>query len=180
VHEVGGVAEIRSFAARPEMAVEQRGMGSGQIRFTPFDPAVLVDRIMAFVAPESDGPFDDGEGGAWSLEVPAAAVERLFSDVSSTGDGKELVKYLVEAGVEIAKAEAFVSAVKSLRSTNSVTVLHRPVEQEIVGVDLTWMDAGDLGIWLTEPAENSLEWRVIECVSPAQLAAKLAQFLPFG
>lgn len=177
VHEVDGVAETRSFAVRPEMAVEQRGLTGDVVRFTPFHPAELVERIMAFV---SDAGGDEVSAGSAmvSFECPVAVIEQLFQ---AAGDPEaDRVNLLEAAGVDSGAAEAFAAAVVQKQATNSVTILHRPADHEVIGVDLTWMDSGAAGLWLTEPVDATADRRSIEQISPDQLASKLAEFLPFG
>ena len=180
VHEVGGRSEIRSFAVRPEMAVEQRGMANRLVRFTPFHPKELVDRIMAFVAdghPLGGDAVDSDlvESGGPSFECPSEIIDRVFAVAAS-----DRAATLIDVGVDPETAAIFAAAVENLQSTNSVTVLHRPAEQEIIGVDLTWMDSGRHGLWLTEPSESEPGHRLIERLTAADLAGKLTNFLPFG
>jgi len=184
VHEEGGVSEIRSFAVRPEMAVEQRGLPNGLVRFTPFHPGQLVERIMAFVADGHAVVVDDlpHSEPTVSFECPVEVIEQVFSDGSTTDHHSEAERaaLLVDVGVDPALALSFVVAAAGVRSTNSVTVLHRPAEQEVVGVDLTWLDAAENGLWLNDPSETNTGWRLVARLSATELAAKLASFLPFG
>ena len=175
VREVGGRAEVRSFAARPEMAVEQRDLGNDLIRFTPFDPLNIGDRVGAFVLPDQSASADTSSG--MTFEAPGDVIESIFDPTGSSQSSQDA---LVAAGVDAESAAVFQAAADAMTATNSVTVLHRPAQQEVVGVDLTWMDSGHHGLWLIEQGERGPQWRLVEQVSAPELMTKLVRILPFG
>jgi len=185
-YESAGEVEVRAFTARPEMAVEQRHLADGRVRFSPFDPARLVARILEFVAPdrmsgaEGFDPAADGVGGggtdpSLAIECSSAVIEALFAADPVPLDSAAAI--LVSDGVDAAAAELLAAAVSAVRSTGSVTMLLRPVDDAIHGVELTWMDAGDNGMWLTEPASTPGR-RSLERVAMHQLASLLTDLLP--
>ncbi len=173
--EANGMVEVRAFTSRPEMAVEQRRLADGRVRFTPFDPSVLVDRIMMFVAADAPAP-PTTSAEELTIEVSAVVIEALFAQA---GDPAPAVAALVADGVAADAADTLVAAVAAVRSTSSVILLLRPTHDEIHGVELTWMDAGDHGLWLTEPSPNEGR-RLLERVTVKELANRLISLLPRG
>ncbi len=178
-YESGGDVEVRAFTARPEMAVEQRRLANGLVRFAPFDPSDLVARIVEFAVPgvslpdDTDAAVDD----TLTIECTGAVIEALFATDPAAVDS---VAAILEAdGLDSQAAEVLAGAVSSVRSTGSVTLLLRPVDDEIHGIELTWMDAAEHGLWLTEPASTAGH-RLLERVSIQQLAARLTRLLPSG
>ena len=188
-YERDGSLEIRAFTARPEMAVEQRDLPDGRVRFSPFDPSQLAARILEFVVPDealssfgSSVPGADLAGGradeaTLTIECASAVLEALFTSEPVPIDAAAGI--LVSDGVDPADAKVLAEAVSSIRSTGSVTLLLRPVDDAIHGVELTWMDSGDNGQWLTEPASTPGR-RILERVSMQQLASRLTDLLPRG
>lgn len=182
-YESGGELEVRAFTARPEMAVEQRDLADGRVRFSPFDPTRLVASILEFVVPDrvpTGEAFDLESAGVDSepsvvIECSSAVIEALFATESLAVDTTAAI--LVSDGVESAVAELLAAAVSTVRSTGSVTMLLRPVDEAIHGVEVTWMDAGDNGLWLTEPGSDPSR-RSLERVTLAQLASRLTALLP--
>lgn len=183
VHESGGRIEVRAFTARPEMAVEQRDLADGRVRFSPFDPSLLVDRILGFVVPDlatgsaDANPIEAGPAESLTLECSSAVIEALFAVDTDSLDSAAAI--LVSDGVAPADADVLAAAVTGVRSTGSVSLLLRPVDDEIHGVELTWMDAGDHGLWLTEPGSGPGR-RSLERISVGQLKARLTDLLPSG
>jgi len=177
VYEIGGEAEIRSYAVRPEMGVEQRRLAGEVARFTPFDPSELVGRVLAFVAP-GDCTEDEGSDlsdlGRLTFECSSSVIDEVFT--AGTDEGSAAAA-LEADGVATAPAEAFAKAAANLRSTSSLTVLHRPAKDEIVGVELTWMDSDRHGLWLIEPGPKPSR-QTIEPIARPDLIERLAAFLP--
>ncbi|MDX1450833.1 MAG: hypothetical protein R3246_17415, partial [Acidimicrobiia bacterium] len=187
-YESGGEMEVRAFTARPEMAVEQRRLADGRVRFSPFDRAQLVPRILEFVLPNRVAESVDGDSGAVGgggqdgdaapplvIDCSVAVLEAIFaSDPTSV---ETTTAILVSDDVAPAAADLFATAVSSIQATGSVTMLHRPIDDAIHGVELTWMDAGDNGLWLTEPSSDPGR-RSIERITMQQLASRLTDLLP--
>lgn len=186
-YESGGVLEVRAFTARPEMAVEQRHLTDGRVRFSPFDPAHLVPRILEFVLPnrveasvDAEPVAVDGEGDVdpappLVIECSIAVLEAMFASDPVSLESATAV--LVSDGADPAAAELFAGAVTSIQATGSVTMLLRPIDDAIHGVELTWMDAGDNGLWLTEPSSVPGR-RSLERITTQQLASRLTDLLP--
>ena len=139
--------------------------------------AGLVDGVRIFRGYAGWGPGQlEGEIDSGSWLVVDARPDDVFDAAVEPGS---VVASLVAGGIDELVADGFVSAARAVRSTSTVTVLHRPTSSEIVGVELTWLDAGPLGLWLTEPS-GSPSRRLIERVTAADLAIRLRSYLPFG
>lgn len=149
VSEADGYVETRFYSAVPDVTVEHSVvMGSIQ-RFTPFSTDALLARVLQFLR-LAERP--DGQGEAFDLTtgVLAGCAELLAVD---DPDGAR--KVIEDAGVPVQSAEAFVRALRTRASSSSVTILHRPTEDHVAGGELTWIDAGDNGLWLTPlPADS--------------------------
>ncbi|MDH3303519.1 MAG: hypothetical protein OES24_23690, partial [Acidimicrobiia bacterium] len=179
-YESGGEMEVRAFTARPEMAVEQRRLADGRVRFSPFDPAQLVPRILEFVLPNRVDASVGGEppalGGEPEADVDAvpplvidcsvAVLDAMFA--SDPMSPETATAILVSDGVAPAAAELLAGAVCTIQATGSVTMLLRPVDDAVHGVELTWMDAGSNGLWLTEPSSDPGR-RSVERITMQQL-----------
>ncbi len=176
-YEAGGDVEVRAFTARPEMAVEQRHLADGRVRFSPFDPALLVARILEFVVPDRELTENDAKDDTATIviECSSAVIEALFAVEPVASHTASTI--LESDGVAPAEAKLLADAVAAIRSTGSVTLLLRPVDDTIHGVELTWMDAGDHGLWLTEPSSTPGH-RLLERLSLPQLASRLTDLLP--
>ena len=149
---------------------------------------VLVPRILEFVLPDhSADPIDDAVGVAGDdtngagdtaplvVECSSAVIEAMFATEPLSLETATAI--LVSDGVEPTAAEQLARAVSTIRATGSVTVLLRPIDETIHGVELTWMDAGVNGLWLTEPSSTPGR-RSLERISMQQLASRLTDLLP--
>jgi len=146
--EIDGIVETRFLAAMPEISVEHQGLSISLHRFIPFATRDLLPRILSFVdlrpyEPESEISF----------QIPDETLEQV-SDALDNHDHEAAERTLVAAGVDEATARTFVIALTMRHSSSSVTILHRPDDDQIVGGSLSWIDAGVSGLWVTELASS--------------------------
>lgn len=143
VFEAEGAVETRCFAAEPELALEHSVVFGAVQRLTPFRTEQLLARILEFCGIEARPAI---ECQAFNVTEAAltACVGRLEAEDREGG-----VTALTSAGVPEATASAFVVALEHRVSSASVSILHRPQANEISGGELTWLDAGEYGLWLT-------------------------------
>lgn len=182
VYEEPGRVETRWFAAEPDLAVEHSVAIGVVQRLTPFRTEQLLARVLEFCGistrPENPAPMFMATATALG-----AAIEALAG-----GDPDGAVAALVTGGASNAGATAFVRALQHRTSSASVTILHRPAGTVISGGELTWVDCGEDGLWLTptiadapddqrdEPLEPSpLE---IEPTTAKHIAEELLSYLP--
>lgn len=143
VFEADGLVETRCFAAEPELALEHSVVFGAVQRLTPFRTEQLLARILEFCGIEARPSFDCA-GFTVPEAVLTACVDRLAAEDQAGG-----VAALRNAGVAEGAASAFVAALENRVSSAAVSILHRPQTNEIIGGELTWLDAGEHGLWLT-------------------------------
>lgn len=195
VHERDERIETRFVSAVPDVAVEHSVVLGSIQRFTPFPTDALLARVLRFLqlaeraAVEAD-PFD----------VKAPDLTRVAEHLAAD-DRDAAREVLVGGGAPVSSAERFLDALEARRSSSSITILHRPDEDHLEGGELTWIDAGDAGLWLTplpvpsdlgeargvdageaartDPVEGSEGDAIrVEPTSAALIAAELLSYLP--
>ncbi|HEY3673672.1 MAG TPA: hypothetical protein VGN51_22240 [Acidimicrobiia bacterium] len=177
-HEVDGLMEIRFYLSQPDVSVEQTPLIGGVHRLTPFATEELLTRALGRCA-LTERPV-----------VDADPITVTLGQLRATNDA-------VEAGeVDQARAAlggsdgaaAFVAALTTRVSSSRVTFLHRPTDTVIEGGELTWLDGGPGGLWLTptvdtDPDEDDLDAVLdfeveIAPATAAAIAAELHSYLP--
>lgn len=143
VHEAGDRIETRFISAVPDIAVEHSVVLGSIQRFTPFPTDALLARALQFLQlverPEIQAePFD----------ISIADLTRVAEHLNA-GDRVSAKEMLVGGGALDSAAGKFLDALQARRSSSSVTILHRPDENHLEGGELTWIDAGNDGLWLT-------------------------------
>lgn len=182
VFEADGNAETRCFAAEPDLTIEHSVVLGAVQRLTPFRTEQLLARVLEFGGIETRPRGD---------VAPFAASERALTvcaEILAAGDRDAAVTTLTADGVPEASAEAFVRALGHRVSSASVTILHRPKPEEIHGGELTWMDCGEHGLWLTPALAGDGEADAVEPFEPGAvtiepttakwIAEELLSYLP--
>jgi|GEM_PF-5225965 len=177
--EVDNMIETRFIAAMPEIAVEHQGLSISLHRFIPIATRDLLPRILQFVDLR---PYEPEQ------EISFTVSEETLDQVSDALDGHDHEaghQFLMADGVDEATARTFVIALTMRHSTASVTILHRPEDDQVVGGALTWLDAGLSGLWVSEvgnedPAQGDEGDGTIEVrlTSAKSVAAELLGYLP--
>ena len=135
--------------ARPDVGVEVRSAGSGNVQLQPFVPARLLDRVASAAglverpAPPDVRAFDV----AWDA---AAATLRLVA----AGRADAAVGSLLAERVHEPSARAFVDALASSPVAHTVEVNHRPSASVLAGGVSSWIDGGAAGLWTLPTAEQ--------------------------
>jgi hypothetical protein len=188
-HEQGGVVEARVYAADPEVAVEHFEIAPAVYRLTPFPTEELLVRALRRCELE-DRPMIDVDPFSVTLGDLMVAAERI-------ADGnmeRALSEFIASAG-GTDSAQAFARALETKIRSARVAVLHAPAAEQLAGGDLTWLDGGERGLWLTptvEPraldlaldgadvvtADASDVAMTIESTSAKAIAAELLSYLP--
>lgn len=183
VYEVPGHAETRWFAAEPDLGVEH-GAAIGTVqRLTPFRTEQLLARVLEFC-----GIATRPENPAPSFSASAASI-RSAVEVLAIGDADGAHTVLTTGGADPAGATAFVHALQHRVASASASILHRPAENIIAGGELTWLDCGDDGLWLTpalgdpgdDDGSDSPETAGLLTIAPTtakHIAEELLSYLP--
>jgi hypothetical protein len=169
--EQEGVVETRSYCALPDLSVEHQSLASSVFRFTPFATRDLLARVFRFVDLRPAAVVD-----VPPFTVAAATLAGAAEQVVGH-DHQQAVLALTGAGVPVASAEAFVEAIKAKRASASITVLFKPEESKVAGGQLTWIDAGLQGLWLTEQGSDDSSLSV-RSVAAEELSKELLSYLP--
>jgi hypothetical protein len=176
-HEVEGRVETIFYSSVPDVSVEDLELEGSIHRLTPFATEELLTRMLDRCsltqrpAPDSS-PFTTTLGGL-----------RLCGERVLAGDVDGARQALGGNG-----SSAFVDALLTRVSSSRVTVLYRPSETVIEGGELTWIDGGGSGLWLTptpdldadeDELEEALDLEVeIEPTTADAIASELFSYLP--
>lgn len=168
--EQGGVVETRFYASNPDLAVEHRSLATSVHRLLPFATRDLLSRVLGFVDLRPVEP-----PAVPALVATVATLEACSTKVAEH-DHHAAVAVLTQAGAPSVTAEAFVEALKAKRASASVTILYRPEDDKVAGGQLTWIDAGLRGLWVSEATEGD---RLEVIPRPAEeIAKELLSYLP--
>jgi hypothetical protein len=143
LYETAGLVESRMYAAQPEISVEHALLGSEVHRLSPFPTDQLLARLLSFCQLE-----ERPEIACTPFDV-SAGVLRACGRAISAGDASAAISTMVDDGAETGSATAFVNALVTKRSSTRVALVYRPREHQLAGGELTWVDGGDHGLWLT-------------------------------
>jgi hypothetical protein len=179
-HEVDGLMELRFYLSQPDVSIEQTPLVGAVHRLAPFATEELLTRALDRCALE-ERPRADAEPFTVTLDQL-----RTTNDAAEAGD-LDLARRAIGG---TASAAAFVSALTTRVSSSRVTLLHRPTETVIEGGELTWLDGGPGGLWLTptvdtDPDEDDLDTVLdfeveIAPTTATAIAAELFSYLPGG
>lgn len=142
--EVDNIVETRFLAAMPEISVEHQGLSISLHRFIPFATRDLLTRVLRFVDLRPYEPEQD-----ISFTMLDETLDQV-SEALDSHDHEAAHEILMAEGVDEAAARSFVIALTMRHSSASITILHRPEDEQVVGGSLTWIDAGVSGLWVTE------------------------------
>jgi hypothetical protein len=188
--EEKGVVEDRFYAAHPDVTVEHLEISPAVYRLTPFPTEELLVRVLGRCELE-DRPSIDAEPFTVTLADLLLAAERI-----AEGNTEKALAELVSSAGGTDSAQKFARALEAKVASARVAVLHAPEAEQFVGGDLTWLDGGEHGLWLTPtveprtPALSSHERSVgaaeyafdvpmtIEPTSAKAIAAELLSYLP--
>ncbi|MSO37258.1 MAG: hypothetical protein EXQ69_03290 [Acidimicrobiia bacterium] len=160
VFEADGLVETRCFAAEPDLAIEHSVVFGAVQRLTPFRTEQLLARVLE---------FSGIEARPQSAVAPLTTSERALTacvEMLAAGDRGAAELVLTTDGVPEPSAAAFVAAIEHRVSSASVSILHRPKAEEIHGGELTWIDCGEHGLWLTPPLSEVAETADGEALEP--------------
>jgi hypothetical protein len=175
--------ETRYFSATAEVTVERRMLTEGVHRLTVFSSSELLVRMLEFcrlserTLPEAK-PFDLSAGDLERCQVHARA-----------GASEDALGVLRAAAVNDSSAQAFVRALAGCLASSRVAIVHRPSKTVVEGGELSWIDAGDQGLWLMPTIDARLEAATpdtdaltqhvtIEPTTAPALAAECYSYLP--
>ncbi len=167
------------FACTPDAAIEITEMGDRSWRFSALALSQLVARII-----ELTGLVDRPEIAVAPISLPTRTLLALPEFID---DDKRAMSQLLADGANKASARALLGALRAARTAAAVTVLSRPDRDRLVGGELTWIDAADLGLWIT-PTPDTTGWdesssdpgpeAELRPVSAAWIRAELVSYLP--
>jgi hypothetical protein len=164
----GAETEGRAWYLHPTAAVEHTVPIGAVHGLEQIDSANVMPRLLDFLR---IGAGREG-GGALPFTTDRAAIERISAALSS-GD-------LSGLGADLpADASGFVDALGSLVGSSYVRVLHRS-GSKIVGGELSWVDAGNAGLWLIEPVAGDPDQLTVRQVASRDLVDELLSYLPGG
>lgn len=157
----------RTYYAHRLITVEQAGDAAIH-EFAAFAPEILLPSIFTFVAATETAVAEDDR----AYQVTRQQLEQL-EDIAASGE-------LDPARAIAPNAEQFADAMAHWQRTCEIICLQRQGEM-LAGGTLLWVDGGDRGLWVVEPAEGAGEDQLT--VRPTTLAAlqtELVSYFPDG
>lgn len=185
--ESRGSVETRFYGSRPDATVEHAPLEGSVHRLTPFPTDELLTRVLDFCRLEQR-PEIEAPPFTVSFGELQACGERV-----AAGDSESARVLLSGAGAPTDSAAAFVQAIGTKCHLARVTFLYRLDDNRLAGGELTWVDGGEHGLWLTptpdaddaigsksEGAYTALldEPVMVTPTSASAIAAELLSYLP--
>ncbi len=180
-HEIDGRVETGFFMSVPEVSVEHSALVGGVHQLTPFATEDLLARVLDVCGLE-ERPAIDAKPFATTLGALrqcGACVEQGDLDAArdALGDNDAV--------------SAFVRAVSTRTASSRVTILHRPDDTHVEGGELTWLDGGEHGLWITPTPDTGFgsdpdfdeSLTLPVAIKPAratEIAEELFSYLPRG
>lgn len=141
--ENGTALEWRRWAILPPVAVACRPLVGDLHDLELFDPGEIVEHVFAFIELENRPP----PGGA-PFELTVSALEHvarcLTENLPEEADGA-----LLEGGAPPDSGQRFLAALRAKRGSVELKLIWRDGPVTLRGCDLTWVDGGLSGLWLT-------------------------------
>lgn len=170
---LGPRTDIRRISVINDLAVVQSSVYYGVHTHALFHSAEIIDRVIDFV------------GLAAAEEVQGAP------HLMNTVEFEELVSIehsdLTETNTSSTPTSSFSQALSARKSSTTVGCCWKDGE-DVVGGELTWVDAGDEGIWVIEPTDPATtadpgeddHVALARPVSGAWIASELSMYLAEG
>ncbi len=160
----GPLTQTCHIFAAPEAAVEHAQISEGIYRHTAFLPADIIARI-AMRTQLTERP----DAGAQGMSMPMGLLRRLVTLVES-GD-IETARQLVSGGENDELAHSFVDALAARQAWVAVTVTRHGEGSAVEGGRVSWMDAGERGLWRI-PSPQSVHDANSDAVAEVSPAAR--------
>ncbi len=137
------------FACTPNAVIEIAEMSDRSWRFSALALSQLVARII-----ELTGLVDRPEITVAPISLPTRTLLALPGFID---DDERAMSQLLADGANETSARAALNALRAAHTAAAVTVLSRPERDRLVGGELAWIDAVDLGLWIT-PTPDTTDW----------------------
>ena len=161
----GPEAESRAWYVHPTTAVEHTVAIGAVHSLEQIGVAEAMPRLLAFLG------LDAARAAASStFTAGRAALDRVFRALAD-GDVSASSTELPAEAVE------FLEALASYEASAYVRALHQE-GPSLAGGELSWVDAGERGLWLIEPATGDPEHVVVQAVGSADVVDELLSYLP--
>lgn len=147
---VGALLRRRLWFAVPHAAVEVWVDEDENYRFLPFATVDLLPRIL-----ERTGVLDavDREGAPLPMSYGAWIAARAAAHAGRPLDARQA---LADGGIEGAAADALLITLERVQRVVGLQIVHHPSSTTTAGGEISWMDAGDAGIWLIPTLDQPL------------------------
>jgi hypothetical protein len=139
----GALLARRLWFAVPYAAVEVWVDEDENYRFLPFATVDLLPRIL-----ERTGVIDATDRAGAPIPLPYGAWVTA-RDAAHAGRLLEARQALADGGVEGAAGDALLATLERVQRVVGLQIVHHPSPTTTAGGEISWMDGGDAGLWLT-------------------------------